>query len=123
MFSIYYLSIISFIHLKEGEYNITVIAKNSLDVEAKLILGFEIVGKVRGIKIDDFQIITTKKQTKDFEISFESVGAGTCVVVDFKDGSLRTFGDEIYCQEWQPDVRYDPTFVALGSSQTLSHVF
>ena len=50
---------------------------------------FEMVAKVSGAIIDDYQIITNKEKSKEFEISFESVGAGTCMMVDFKDGAGR----------------------------------
>ena len=58
-----------------------------------------------------------------FEITFESVGAGTCMVIDFKDGALKSFGDKTYCEEWQPDVKYDPVFTALTTPQPLTHTF
>ena len=44
------------------------------------------VGLVQGILVDDFRIITNKEQIKWFEIKFDAVGAGTCVVIDYKDG-------------------------------------
>ena len=84
---------------------------------------FEIVGKVRGAKIDDFQIITSKEQKKDFEITFDSIGAGTCMVIDFKDGAIKSYGDEAYCEEWKPDVKYDPVFDALTTPQPLTYVY
>ena len=54
-------------------------------------LTFEMVSKVKGPKIDDFQIITNRKQPKMFEITFESLGSGTCMVIDFKDGTMKVF--------------------------------
>ena len=54
-------------------------------------LTIEMVSKVKGPKIDDFQIITNRKQPKMFEITFESLGSGTCMVIDFKDGTMKVF--------------------------------
>ena len=90
---------------------------------AEYNLEFEIVGKVRGITIDDFQIITNKEQKKEFEITFESIGAGACMVVDFKDGAVKSFGDKSYCEEWQPDVKYDPLIETLITPQPLTYIF
>ena len=68
--------------------NVTVIASNAYENFSQF-LTFEMVGKVKGPLIDDFQIISNKEQEKEFEISFESIGSGSCMVVDFKDGSLK----------------------------------
>ena len=68
--------------------NVTVIAKNAYENFTQL-LTFEIVGKVKGPLIDDYQIISNKAQEKEFEISFETIGSGSCMVVDFKDGSMK----------------------------------
>ena len=45
------------------------------------------------------------------------------MVVDFKDGAIKSFGDEPYCAEWQPDVKYDPVFQVLTTPQPLAHVY
>ena len=45
------------------------------------------------------------------------------MLIDFKDGAIKTFGDKTYCEEWQPDMRYDPTFTALTTPQPLSYTF
>ena len=68
--------------------NVTVIAFNAYENFTQ-VLSFEMVGKVKGPLIDDFQIISNKEQEKEFEISFESIGSGSCMVVDFKDGSIK----------------------------------
>ena len=68
--------------------NVTVIAKNAYENFSQ-ILSFEMVGKVKGPLIDDYQIISNKAQEKEFEISFETIGSGSCMVVDFKDGSMK----------------------------------
>lgn len=84
---------------------------------------FEIVGKVKVIKIDDFQLITAKKQTKSFEVTFDSLGSGTCMEVDFKDGLVKTYGDQEFCEEWLPDTKYDTTYTEITSPLDLKYVF
>ena len=68
--------------------NVTVIASNTYETVTQVV-SFEMVGKVKGPLIDDFQIISNKAQEKEFEISFETIGSGSCMVVDFKDGSMK----------------------------------
>ena len=68
--------------------NVTVIATNVFEVFT-YDLTFEMVGKVRGPIIDDFQIISNKEQSKEFEISFDALGSATCLVLDFKDGIVK----------------------------------
>ena len=65
------------------------VAKNGLQESVFFDLEFEIVKKVTGVKINDFQIITVKEQMKEFEISFESFGSGACMLIDFKDGMIK----------------------------------
>ena len=84
---------------------------------------FEMVAKVTGAIIDDYQLITNKEQTKEFEISFDSVGSGSCMIIDFKDGSVKSYGDKSFCEEWQPDIKYDPVLVGLETPLTISHVY
>ena len=86
-------------------------------------MAFEMVAKVTGAIIDDYQIITNKEQTKEFEISFESVGSGSCMIIDFKDGSVKSYGDATYCEEWKPDIKYDPVLEGLESPTIISHVY
>ena len=86
-------------------------------------LTFEIVGKVTNIKIDDFQLITSKEQPKNFEITYDSLGTGTCMEVDFKDGAVKTYGDQSFCEEWLPDLRYDPVFDEITSPLALVYIF
>ena len=74
--------------VQEGVMNVTVIATNIFEVFT-YDLTFEMVGKVRGPIIDDFQIISNKEQTKEFEISFDALGSATCLVLDFKDGIVK----------------------------------
>jgi hypothetical protein len=75
------------------------------------------------IQIDDFQLITSKQEQKNFEVTFESLGTGTCMEVDFKDGAVKTYGDQSSCEEWLPDVRYDPIYTEITSPLPLIYVF
>ena len=84
---------------------------------------FEMVAKVTGAIIDDYQLITNKEQNKEFEISFDSVGSGSCMIIDFKDGSVKAYGDKSFCEEWKPDIKYDPVLQSLESPQIINHVY
>lgn len=130
----------------EGWHNVTVVAKNFFFTENETLLDevytynltFEIVGKVeigfwqsnhnlcsqvKVIQIDDFQLITSKEEPKNFEITFESLGSGTCMEVDFKDGAVKAYGDKSFCEEWLPDIRYDPVYSEIVSPLPLVYVF
>jgi len=65
--------------------NLSVLALNQFE-NFTYNMSIEIVNKVQGPGIDDYQIITNKEQVKEFEITFNSVGARTCLLLDFKDG-------------------------------------
>lgn len=65
--------------------NLSIVATNKFE-SFTYNLTIEIVNKVRVVAINDFSIITNKEQLKEFEITFESVGARTCLLLDFKDG-------------------------------------
>ena len=101
----------------------TIIARNELDYPFPSHLYFEIVLKVKVIKIDDCQIITSKEQNKRFDITFDSLGADTCMVIDFDDGTIKSYGDRGFCKEWQPQVKYDPTFEILTSPQVINYIY
>ena len=68
--------------------NLTFIATNQHETY-EFYSTFEMVGKVKTAILDDFQIITNKEQLKEFEITFESIGSGTCLLMDFKDGTQK----------------------------------
>ena len=107
----------------------------AVEVELKL----ELVSRVRGPRLEDWQIITGVDEEKKFEVSFESVGAGTCLLLDWADGLEDTYGEPSWCSQWQPGVRwqtysfskgyltdlgrYHPTVPVIGSPQPLSHIF
>ena len=101
----------------------TVVARNPLDLPFPSHLYFEIVLKVQVIKIDDNQIITSKEQNKRFDVTFDSLGSDTCMVIDFNDGTVKSFGDRLYCKEWQPKVKYDPVFEELSNPQVINYIY
>ena len=97
-------------------------AENQNQTTERFHIEIEMVGQVRGLIIDDGHVITTKEEPKWFELEFESIGAGTCIMMDFKDGIVQTFGDDWYCNEWQPDVEFVPG-VPLGVPVQIDHVY
>ncbi|KAK7075310.1 hypothetical protein SK128_002074 [Halocaridina rubra] len=79
--------------------NLTVIAVNIFET-VKVDIFIEMVGQVRIIQINDFSVITEKNESKTFEISYESLGGGTCLVVDWGDSqplALDAYGEESTC--------------------------
>ena len=72
--------------------------------------------------VTDSNIITSKEENKWFSLEFESVGAGTCVVMDFNDGIVESYGDAIYCSEWAPDVPYIAG-VQVNNPMEFPHVY
>ena len=80
------------------------------------------MGKVRGLKIEDNQEITAMDEVKFFYLDFESIGAGTCVVMDFQDGIKEAFGDDLFCAEWAPEVEYIPK-VAMELPVVITHTY
>lgn len=97
-------------------------ASNALQNTSIALLTFEIVGQVRGLELDDSRIITAKGEVKWFFLDFESLGAGTCVFMDFKDGVTTTFGDEFFCNEWAPEVPYTPG-IDMVIPVTVTHTY
>ena len=45
-------------------------------------------------------------------------GLRLSTVFDFK-----TFGDEEYCEEWQPDIKYDPAIDVVIHPQKIYHTY
>ena len=72
--------------------------------------------------VSDGNIVTTKEDIKWFTLEFESVGAGTCVIMDFDDKIVEAYGDYYYCNEWAPDIEYVPG-VEIGDPMEISHVY
>ena len=56
-----------------------------LENATAVLITFEVVGQVRGMVLDDNREITAKDELKWFYLDFESIGAGTCVKIDFQD--------------------------------------
>lgn len=98
------------------------IAWNRLQNFTADVVTIEMVGKVRGLKIGDNQEMTASEEVKLFYLDFESIGVGTCIFMDFDDGVERTFGDELFCSEWVPDVEYVPG-VAMELPVIIQHTY
>ena len=105
--------------------NVTVRARNSQMAEGEwieVLLTLEMVGRVKGVKVDDRQIITSKDDEKTFDVTFESLGSGSCMVFDFKDGVIKTYGDQHFCTEWMPAADYDQEY-DIGSPMIVKHTY
>ncbi|KAG7157020.1 Polycystin-1-like 1 [Homarus americanus] len=104
--------------------NMTVYAINVFQsVPVRLFI--EIVGQVRNCMIDDFSDVVDQFEEKKFMVSYESVGAGTCLVIHWGDTDLSlvdTWGENITCQGKYPDATYheDPF---LDMIMNISHTF
>lgn len=80
---------------------------------------------MKGLKIDDKGKIGSKNEKKTFFISFESVGRGGCLLIDFKDGTKKSYGDEYFCTvEWKhaKDYQYVEG-VELENPMSLTHTY
>ena len=80
---------------------------------------------MKGLKIDDHGKITSKNEEKFFTITFESFGTGGCLLIDFKDGTKNSYGDEYFCQvEWERAKEYEfvPGF-RLQNPMTITYSF
>ena len=36
---------------------------------------------------------------------------------------MKCYGDQSYCSEWQPDIKYDPLVEAIQSPQIITHIY
>ena len=64
-----------------------------------------------------------QNKPKFFEITFESLGDGTCMIIDWGDGSrLQSFGDQIGCQTNFSHAVYTP-LMPLTLSMNFTHVY
>ena len=46
-----------------------------------------------------------------FLLDFESAGAGTCIIIDYADGVVNSYGDERFCKEHfatDDEIKYIP---------------
>ena len=81
--------------------------------------------QMKGLKIDDRGKIGSKNEKKLFYISFESLGSGGCLLVDFKDGTKKSYGDEYFCTvEWNQatDYKYQEG-IELENPMTVHHSY
>ncbi|XP_042202975.1 uncharacterized protein LOC121853101 [Homarus americanus] len=82
----------NFFHGEEAVLEMTMLAINQFEA-VPFNFTIEIVGMIRGPIIDDFSIVTDKDELKHFQVSFESLGGGTCIAVHWNDDSdLATYG-------------------------------
>ena len=80
---------------------------------------------MKGLKIDDHGKITSKNEEKKFTITLESFGTGGCLLIDFKDGTKNSYGDEYFCiVEWERAKEYEfvPGF-GLQNPMTIAYSF
>jgi hypothetical protein len=90
-----------------------------------ILVQFEMVGQVHSVIVDDFRIITNKNQIKWFEIRFGSVGAGTCLMIDFKDDYKVAYGDQSFCSVWPrtASLEYIEGYEVIENPFTIDHVY
>nr|XP_045602514.1 uncharacterized protein LOC123760774 [Procambarus clarkii] len=108
----------------ETVVNMTVHAVNKFQ-SVPYLLYVEIVGTIRQCLIDDYSDVKPKNEEKTFEVSFESVGAGTCLVVDWGDTDLKvvhSYGESYTCQTGYGSAVYHDAPV-LDVSFNLTHTY
>lgn len=103
--------------------NFTVTARNSEEVIIYHLPEIEIVGPMKGLAVTDNGIVTTKAQRKWFYIEFANLGNYACLTVDYKDGVEESYGDEHYCRQWKPGVKYVELDYGLENPMQLDHTY
>lgn len=108
----------------ESILNLTVTASNEFqDVSIDLLV--EIVGKVRSCVLSDFNMVTAKGESKTIQVSFESIGGGTCLLFDYGDSLPlvpHSYGEKDTCDtEFQHAIYHaDPE---LDMALNFTHVY
>ncbi|XP_064105654.1 uncharacterized protein LOC135215142 [Macrobrachium nipponense] len=108
----------------EALLNLTVYAVNIFE-RVPVDIFVEILEQVKIAQIDDFSIVTGKDELKTFGISFETLGGGACLVVDWGDSNpllLDSFGDEYNCKLNFSYATYYPG-VTLQLENTFTHTY
>ena len=100
----------------------TVVGWNHLQESDEFLVTFEMVGQVRGLVLSDNEEVTKIDEVKWFYLDFESLGATTCIHMDYADGVQKTYGDEYYCKIWMPEVEYEYG-VVLEMPVMITHTF
>ena len=59
---------------------------------------------------------------KFFEITFQSLGSGACLQIDYKDSNIITYGDAYYCSIWRPIATYEPGY-EITNPIVLNHTY
>ena len=50
------------------------------------------------------------------------MGNGACVQMDYKDGSIVTYGDSYFCNTWKPSATHEPG-IDITNPIKLNHTF
>uniref|UniRef100_A0A0P4W127 PKD/REJ-like domain-containing protein n=2 Tax=Scylla olivacea TaxID=85551 RepID=A0A0P4W127_SCYOL len=104
--------------------NLTVTAYNEFE-SVSVDLFLEIVGKVRGCQLSDFNLVTAKGEGKTLQVTFESVGGGTCLLVNYGDSMPlvpHAFGDDFTCSTEYPHATYSAA-PELDVALNFTHVY
>ncbi|MPC47655.1 hypothetical protein E2C01_041409 [Portunus trituberculatus] len=113
-----------FKRLMETFINLTVTAVNEFE-NVSVDLFLEIVGNVRGCQLNDFDLVTAKGEAKTLEVTFESVGGGTCLLINYGDSIPlvpHAFGDDLTCTTEYPHAIYSAT-PELDVALNFTHVY
>ena len=80
---------------------------------------------MKGLKVEDNGKIISKDENKKLYISFESFGRGGCLLLDYKDGTKESYGDEYFCTvEWKHATDYQYVAgVELQNPMTVNHTY
>ncbi|CAL4095139.1 unnamed protein product, partial [Meganyctiphanes norvegica] len=98
---------LKFTFTEEGLFNITIKAYSEAEgwVEEKNFT-YEVLNKVQGMEVTDFNIITPTNKTKHFSASFETLHPLTCLFVNWNDDTLECYGEEALCENKFPKADY-----------------
>ncbi|CAG0895778.1 unnamed protein product, partial [Cyprideis torosa] len=117
-------AVIAFNLTEEGFHKLTMEACNNVSgcIKSSWPMVVEIVGDVRNVAVNDFQLILPPGELHPLEIRFGSLGGETCLMVDYGDGSvMELYGDFATCND-----KGFGTYVAdvpLTNPLNLTHVY
>ncbi|ROT64094.1 hypothetical protein C7M84_017985 [Penaeus vannamei] len=81
-----------------------------------------IVGEVKSVRLDDYSVTTGKNETKTLLVTFESIGGSTCLIINWGDLSLTSYGDFYTCTTENMEIPYEPG-IPLDISMNVTHVY
>ncbi|XP_064093787.1 uncharacterized protein LOC135206294 [Macrobrachium nipponense] len=106
---------------EERVFNVTITAANVFE-EVSFDVSVEILGMIRGLGIDDYAIVTQKEEEKRFNVSFQTMGSRSCMLVSWGDDSyLSTFGNEAVCQQQYSWAVHESN--SLSVSNEITHTY